>query len=585
MTHVGEPTLGYDLNLLLGGGAASDLDAPFIVGSAASLGANAPLVGTSDERTATLRTLRSEAHAIARTLRAHGATRVLVACERMRTLVPALLGAWEASVIVELPPNVQPSTLASLRSDPAISMVFHDREGEPGFFVPSITTLPADDAPLRTVAPHESVVVLHTSGTTAAPKRFEKTAQGLLGEVVALAATFASLKGAFVCTVPTFHLYGLLFGVLLPLRLGRPIVDARPLFARDVAATLSEGVGVLVATPAHLRAFVGAPMPKSKVAISSGGRLEAPLHFELARSLGWTVYDVLGSTETGGIATRASPAEGWRPLASVKVTIEEDGRLLVESPWAGRVRTEDAAELTVGNTFRHLGRVDDVVKVAGRRTSRAAIETLVRKFHGIDDVLVHSEEDDGRGSRLMCAVTPSTLDVAALRAALLMELDPVLVPRPILAVSALPRDAMGKLKRDEVRTFFGLPPEEAEATGFDFVPTANPNVFTVRVPKRSLYFRGHFDVFPILPAVVQLSCIVGPLVRRAHPDLGRVTKLRRARFRRPLTPGMELTVTLNRTSDVRVSFEIAVLGEVAASGNLELQPVAQGEGAASREPA
>jgi acyl-coenzyme A synthetase/AMP-(fatty) acid ligase len=546
----------YDLDLLVGGNTPSRLRASF----------------TASGSEHTLRELRSEAHAIARALRARGCARVLLACERLRSFVPALLGAWEAHVVVELPPNVQPATLEALRSDPTIPWVLHDQEGEPGLFVPAVRSEPRDDAPLSTIALDAPIVTFHTSGTTAAPKRIEKTARGLLSEVEALATTFASLDSAFLCAVPTFHIYGLLFGVLLPLRLGKALVDERPLFPRDVAAALARpDVGVLVATPAHLRSFLGTAMPKSKVAISSGARLDPAVHFELARELQWTVHDVLGSTETGGIATRSSPLDGYKPLASVKVTADEAGRLTVESPWAGRMQTDDVVEIYKDGTLRHLGRSDDVVKVAGRRASRAAIEATLRKFPGVRDAVVVAIDDASRGQRLLAAVTPEDIDTTRLRETLMGSLDPVIVPRPILALKELPRDGMGKLAKERLHELFGLPKEEPETAELVCEPTEEPNAFKLRIPIRSFYFRGHFDVFPILPAIVQLSRIVVPLARRLHPDLGRVHKLRRARFRRPLTPGTELTVKLTRV-DVRVTFEIFVLGEIAAKGILEFHP-------------
>ena len=103
---------------------------------------------------------------------------------------------------------------------------------------------------------------------------------------------------------------------------------------------------------------------------------------------------------------------------------------------------------------------------------------------------------------------------------------------------------------------------------FHFEPVDVPHTFRTTLPPDSLYFDGHFDEFHLLPAVAQLSCIVMPLIRQEHADLGHVHKLRRARFRRPLEPGATITVALSRT-DLRVQFEIRLEDTVAASGTLE----------------
>jgi 3-hydroxymyristoyl/3-hydroxydecanoyl-(acyl carrier protein) dehydratase len=108
-----------------------------------------------------------------------------------------------------------------------------------------------------------------------------------------------------------------------------------------------------------------------------------------------------------------------------------------------------------------------------------------------------------------------------------------------------------------------------------FEPAGSPHTFRTTVPADLLYFEGHFEGLPILPAVAQLSRIVMPLIRQEFPDLGAVRKLWRVRFRHPIGPGRTLTVALSR-AELRVSFEIALEGKVAAAGTFELHPQATG---------
>ena len=139
-------------------------------------------------------------------------------------------------------------------------------------------------------------------------------------------------------TVPLSHLFGLLFGALLPLRFGARIVSHEALLPADVANVLErEGVDLLISTPAHLRAMAEAPMPRGLRVISSGARMPGELHTGLATAHGWHVTDILGSTETGGIATRTHPMHAWTPLPGVTVSAP-DQQLVVESPWGGAPR-------------------------------------------------------------------------------------------------------------------------------------------------------------------------------------------------------------------------------------------------------
>jgi 3-hydroxymyristoyl/3-hydroxydecanoyl-(acyl carrier protein) dehydratase len=110
-----------------------------------------------------------------------------------------------------------------------------------------------------------------------------------------------------------------------------------------------------------------------------------------------------------------------------------------------------------------------------------------------------------------------------------------------------------------------------ESAHIHFEPAGTPHTFRATLSPDLLYFQGHFDGLPLLPAVAQLSRIVLPLIRREHPDLGSVHKLRRARFRHPIGPNATITVTLSR-AELRVSFEITLAREVAASGTLEFHP-------------
>src|SRR5204863_7474244 len=141
-------------------------------------------------------------------------------------------------------------------------------------------------------------------------------------------------------TVPLSHFYGLVFGVLLPLRLGARIVSHEALLPVDIAAIVErESVDLLISTPAHLRAMAAAAMPRGLRVISSAARMPPDLHMRLATDHGWHVTDLLGSTETGVIATRHHPMNAWTAVPGVKLSAPDD-RLVVESPWCDGTRVE-----------------------------------------------------------------------------------------------------------------------------------------------------------------------------------------------------------------------------------------------------
>ena len=374
--------------------------------------------------------------------------------------MPALLGAWQAGFVVELPRAQGPR--------PEGVLVLHDEDGAPGIDVRAARAEVASHTPssLRRLRADERLVSVPALG-------LHRTAEQLLGEVDALAKAFAAMPLTFLSTVSPFDLHGLLFGVLLPLlRCGLPS-GAVAISPDDVAASLATHDGsFLVATPEHLRLFVEATMPRGISVISCGAPLPPDLQLELVFRHRWTVHDVFGSPATGSVATRTSPLSHWKPLPGVTVRADADGQMVTASPWAPETRLLDRIRVDEDGTFEHVP-------------------------------------------------TPTSY-------------------------------------------------EDAGNARFEIEETATPHEFRMVVPRDCVFFRGHFEQLALLPAVVQLSRIAMPLVRRSWDDLGSLQRLRRARFRRPIFPGQELLVKLTRT-DQKVRFDILVGGAAAASGTFEFE--------------
>lgn len=473
------------------------------------------------------------------------ATRVVLACERRAPFAAALFGIWQAGLCAELPPDGQPETIERLRRDPDALVVLSD------------TSIGSDvvhrtPEPLRAIQDDEPLVVLHTSGTTATPRRFVKTARALLGETAALHHTFGNAPATFLATVAPQHLYGLLFGLLLPLRRGATLVDRPALFPDDVLAALeAHQVTTLVSTPTHLRALASSPRswPKGLTVLTSSAPLPAELHDKLTRDLGWIVHDVLGSTETGGIATRSAADARWQPLAGVTVRALSDERLALSSAWSSVAESDDRIALFPDGTFEHRGRHGDVVKVGGKRVELSVVEAALRKIAGVTDAAVLACDDSMRGQRLVAFVAGLDTENGAMqvRAELAREFDPLLVPRRVV-VGELPREPNGKLRRERLLDALAAPVVQER----DLLVVAG-----------SPYFEGHFEGAPVYPGAALLADLAGA-ARSSWPDLGRVVRLHRIRFQRPLGPGARLRVRLRRENRA-VQFEVLAGSESAVS--------------------
>jgi 4-coumarate--CoA ligase (photoactive yellow protein activation family) len=560
-------------------------------------------VGGAGERA--LEDLLRDARALAGRLSRGAPAEVLVICEDRYHVATAALAAWACGHAIALPPSGQRAAVERLARDSRVCAVIHDRDAPslPAGAAPTIDARAGagagdDVAPVEIGAPLEAsrhVATVYTSGSTGDSLACKKSAGHLLGEAALLARTFGLAGARVVATVPAHHIYGLLFGVLAPLAARAAFHREAPLHAETLASLVArDRVDVLVSVPAHLRGLEvlaeGALTGLRRVFSSS-----APLPAETARLLlerfGLPTTEVFGSSETGGIAWRESPgAPAWRPLPGVRVGAAEDGRLLLDSPflpdggprpWVG----DDAVEVAADGTFAHLGRVDGVIKVGGKRVALAEVERLLLAQPGVRDAAVVALDVGGAREReLVAAVAPADLDPARLRAALRDALDPVVVPRRVHALAALPREPNGKLPRARLLEALGL--------ASNVEPALDPGQVLVRatralegpgegrevdldVPADLPAFVGHFDEFALLPGVFQLDRVAIPQARAAWSDLGPLRAVKKLKFTRPIRPGDALLLRLTRTAragedEVAVAFELTRAGAPCSTGVLLL---------------
>jgi malonyl-CoA/methylmalonyl-CoA synthetase len=136
---------------------------------------------------------------------------------------------------------------------------------------------------------------------------------------------------------------------------------------------------------------------------------------------------------------------------------EETARSFVDGWFA----TGDLAVLEQGG-YRIFGRKStDIIKTGGFKVSALEIEEALRGHPAVAECAVVGLEDPEWGERVCAALVlrpGETLSLDGLRAWAKKRLAPYKVPTRMLTVDDLPRNAMGKVTKPEVRAIFAVKP-------------------------------------------------------------------------------------------------------------------------------
>ncbi len=260
-----------------------------------------------------------------------------------------------------------------------------------------------------------------------------------------------------LATVPSQHMYGMETAVLLPLLADMGLHAAHPLFPADIAAALAElpEPRILVTTPVHLRALLdsGIELPPLAVMVSATAPLAADVAQRVEQRYGAVLVEFFGSTETCVIASRRTAQESaWRPYPGVSLRPVAGGTE-VDAPWfSAPALLQDVLEVGADGTFVVRGRNTDMVEVGGKRASLADLTRRLLAVPGVTDgVVFQPDRADGAGVRRLAAlVVAEGVSEAEVLQRLAPGMDPVFLPRPLVLVSRLPRNDVGKLPREKL---------------------------------------------------------------------------------------------------------------------------------------
>lgn len=312
----------------------------------------------------------------------------------------------------------------------------------------------------------QTAAIVFTSGSTGMPLPYQKTWGKLARCVLDGAPRLGLSDGAahtLIGTVPAQHMYGFESTVLLALLSGNAFSAERPFYPADICAVVAAvpRPRALISTPVHLRALLGAgvDLPPIDLIVSATAPLEVSLARNVESSFHTRLLEIYGSTETGQIATRR-PAESpvWHLWPNVRLIAGQDEVFAQGGHVEQKTVMCDVIEITGETEFLLHGRKADLVNVAGKRSSFGYLNSQLNAIPGVLDgaFFLREAESSGTGvARLAAVVVAPTLNVAELTEQLRRRIDPVFLPRPLLLVSELPRNATGKLPQHALQALTG----------------------------------------------------------------------------------------------------------------------------------
>ncbi len=352
--------------------------------------------------------------------------------------------------------------------------------------------------------------VLYTSGSTGKPKGVLHTSAGYLAGVHVTTKFVFDLRDEDVywCTADIGWVTGHSYGVYGPLSCGATCMmyEGAPNFpdwGRFWSIVERHGVTILYTAPTAIRAFIRAgdehPKKHDLSSLRLLGSVGEPINPEAwiwyHRVIGGErcpVVDTWWQTETGSImlstlpgAVFAKPGSTGLPLFGVDIAVVKDrgepcaenegGKLVIRRPWPSMARTlwgdderyrksywdvipdvyftGDGARRDQDGYFWVVGRIDDVLNVAGHRIGTAEIESALVSHPAVAEAAAVGRPDDLKGQALVVFVTVKSGQKAgrelkdALAAHIDKEIGKFARPDAIRFTDALPKTRSGKIMR------------------------------------------------------------------------------------------------------------------------------------------
>ncbi|MDB5703880.1 MAG: AMP-dependent synthetase and ligase [Sphingomonas bacterium] len=344
------------------------------------------------------------------------------------------------------------------------------------------------------VAGDELAAILYTSGTTGRSKGAMLTHDNLGSNAETLRSLWRFESGdVLLHALPTFHTHGLFVATNIILLAGARMIFL-PAFDLDAMIRLLPQSSVLMGVPTFYSRllsrsdFTSELVKDMRLFVSGSAPLSAEVHREFSARTGHAILERYGMTETNmnssnsydgarvpgsvgfplpGVDIRITDAQTAKPLPQGEIgMIEVRGANVFAGYWRmpektaeekradGFFITGDVGRFDEAGYLFISGREKDLIISGGLNVYPAEVEALIDELPGVAECAVIGvpHPDLGEGVvAVIAAKAPGAVDAAAVKAALADTLASFKRPKHIILVDQLPRNAMGKIQKAELR--------------------------------------------------------------------------------------------------------------------------------------
>ena len=346
--------------------------------------------------------------------------------------------------------------------------------------------------------------LLYTSGTTGRSKGAMITQQNLLSNAKTLKEHWQFTENdVLLHALPVFHTHGLFVATNVCLLSGAQIIF-EPKFKIDRIIELMPYATTLMGVPTFYTRLLDEPQfskvltKNMRLFISGSAPLLADTHKQFTQRTGHNILERYGMTETN--MNTSNPYDGERrpgtvgfalPGIEVKITDAESGdavpngeigQLEVRGPnvfkgyWkmpektAEEIRedgffiTGDLAQIDADGYIHIVGRDKDLIISGGLNIYPKEIELILDQMPGIVESAVVGIPHPDFGESVVAVLVgeKNEIDLVAVEAGIAESLASFKRPRKFIVVESLPRNAMGKVQKNELRSEFATLLSEAK---------------------------------------------------------------------------------------------------------------------------